>query len=348
LTPTSTGSFDSPVDPAGGDSGWNSIEEIADVVRSCTNCRLHAGRTNAVPGDGSPVASILIIGEGPGFNEDQQGLPFVGRSGKLLDELLAEVPLSRQDVFITNVVKCRPPDNRDPKPDEVAACRPYLERQIELLDPKVIVTLGRHSFLRFYPEGKISKDHGKILRWNDRILFPLYHPAAGLRNPAIKLDLQADVLRLPEALRESLSMSATASAKTPVPVPENVQESQPGPKPELVADHVQELEQETEPEQEPEPEYVAESIAEAAVRVAPPPPEPVYEQQPEPADEDLPPEPTATDSPTATESTTESPLPSSPPADSPEERTVGAPVSEPIIENETTEKEEGDRQLGFF
>lgn len=160
-----------------------------------------------MPGDGSSVASILIIGEGPGFNEDQQGLPFVGRSGKLLDQLLAEVPLSREDVYITNVVKCRPPDNRDPLPDEVAACRPYLERQMELINPKVIVTLGRHSLLRFYPDGKISKDHGKILRWEDKILFPLYHPAAGLRNPTVKRDLQEDVLRLPEALREALRIA---------------------------------------------------------------------------------------------------------------------------------------------
>jgi DNA polymerase len=152
----------------------------------------------------------LIIGEGPGFYEDQQGLPFVGRSGKLLDELLAGVPLSRDDVFITNVVKCRPPDNRDPLPEEVAACRPYLERQMELLDPRVVVTLGRHSLLRFYPQGKISQDHGKILEWEGRILFPLYHPAAGLRNPAIKKDLQQDILRLPEALRESIRLSVDA------------------------------------------------------------------------------------------------------------------------------------------
>ncbi len=189
---------------------WTSIEEIGDVVRSCTKCALHKSRVNAVPGSGSANARILIIGEGPGFNEDQQGLPFIGRSGKLLDELLAAVPIVRDDVFITNVVKCRPPDNRDPLPDEVIACRPYLKRQMELLDPRVIVTLGRHSLLRFYPEGKISKDHGKILRWEGRILFPLYHPAAGLRNPAIKKQLQEDVLRLPEAVRESIRLSAPA------------------------------------------------------------------------------------------------------------------------------------------
>ena len=166
------------------------------------------GRTNAVPGSGSAASRILIIGEGPGFNEDQQGLPFVGRSGKLLDELLAAVPIAREDVFITNVVKCRPPENRDPFPDEVAACRPYLERQMELLDPRVVVTLGRVSMLRFYPKGKISEDHGKILEWEGRILFPLYHPAAGLRNPAIKRELQQDVLRLPEAIQASIRLLA--------------------------------------------------------------------------------------------------------------------------------------------
>ena len=218
-----------------------------------------------MPGDGSSVASIMIIGEGPGFYEDQQGLPFVGRSGQLLDELLAEVPLSREDVFITNIVKCRPPDNRDPQPDEVATCRPYLERQMELINPKVIITLGRHSYLRFYPDGKISKDHGKILRWNDRILFPLYHPAAGLRNPAIKRDLQEDVLRLPEALRESLRVSLGASQ-----------------------------------------------------------PEPAGGQQPK------------------------APQARSPLANSPKKQIVGAPLSEPLIGNQTTEEEKGDRQLGFF
>lgn len=203
-----------------GATSWGSLDLLADAVRSCTKCGLHAGRTNAVPGSGSASGGILIIGEGPGFYEDQQGLPFVGRSGKLLDELLAAVPLSREDVFITNVVKCRPPDNRDPFPEEVAACRPYLERQMELLDPRVVVTLGRHSFLRFYPEGRISKDHGKILEWEGRILFPLYHPAAGLRNLAIKKELQQDVLRLPEALRESIKLSVA------IPEPEHNEETE--------------------------------------------------------------------------------------------------------------------------
>ena len=187
---------------------WNSIYALANAVRSCTTCDLHSTRTNGVPGSGSSKAEILIIGEGPGFNEDQQGLPFVGRSGKLLDELLSAIPLTRKDVFITNVVKCRPPNNRDPLPNEVAACRPYLERQMELINPKVVVTLGRVSMLRFNPKGKISEDHGKILEWKDRILFPLYHPAAGLRNPIIKRELQKDVLKLPEALRQSNRISS--------------------------------------------------------------------------------------------------------------------------------------------
>ena len=187
---------------------WKSIDAIANAVRSCANCGLHSTRTNGVPGNGSSKSEILILGEGPGFNEDQQGLPFVGRSGKLLDELLAAISLTREDVFITNVVKCRPPNNRDPLPDEVDACRPYLERQIELIDPKVVVTLGRVSMLRFNPKGKISEDHGKILDLEDRILFPLYHPAAGLRNPAIKRELQKDILKLPALLQRCNRISS--------------------------------------------------------------------------------------------------------------------------------------------
>jgi uracil-DNA glycosylase len=163
-----------------------------------------------VPGEGSPTASILFIGEGPGATEDKQGRPFVGRAGKLLDELLAAVTLKREDVFITNVVKCRPPENRDPQPDEVEACRPYLEAQIELINPRVIVTLGRHSLLRFFPEGRISKDHGRMFRWNDRILYPLYHPAAGLRSSTVMQAIREDVKRLPEAVIESLRVTSRA------------------------------------------------------------------------------------------------------------------------------------------
>jgi DNA polymerase len=187
---------------------WTSLDEIAADVLTCVKCRLSETRTNAVPGDGSPVAAVLFIGEGPGQNEDEQGLPFVGRAGRLLDSMLAEAPLAREDVFITNVVKCRPPGNRDPQPDEVAACMPYLQAQITLLRPRVIVTLGRHSMARFYPEGKISRDHGRIIDIGGRVLLPLYHPAAALRNPALVQTLREDIKRIPEAVRQSILLSA--------------------------------------------------------------------------------------------------------------------------------------------
>lgn len=157
----------------------------------------------------------MFIGEGPGQTEDEQGLPFVGRAGKLLDSLLADVPLRREDVFITNIVKCRPPGNRDPEPEEVAACRPYLEAQIELINPRVIVTLGRHSLLRFYPQGKISNDHGRIIRIGNRVLLPLYHPAAALRNPGLNKTLREDMKRIPEAVRESLLLQTKSPNENP-------------------------------------------------------------------------------------------------------------------------------------
>lgn len=203
---------------------WSSIDQLASEVISCTRCVLAETRTQAVPGAGSQNAAVLFIGEGPGKNEDEQGLPFIGRAGKLLDSLLAQVPLQREDVFITNVVKCRPPGNRDPEPDEVAACLPYLQAQIELIDPRVIVTLGRHSMLRFYPQGKISNDHGRIINIGKRVLLPIYHPAAALRNPRLNETLEQDIKKIPQAVRESLLLrsaspggeagTATASERT--------------------------------------------------------------------------------------------------------------------------------------
>ena len=127
------------------------LEQIANEVRDCTRCRLHEGRTRAVPGEGDPDTEVVFVGEGPGFNEDREGRPFVGRAGGLLVRLLAAIGWQREDVFITNVVKCRPPDNRDPQPDEIAACAPFLRRQLEVLDPAVVVTLGRHSMATFMP-----------------------------------------------------------------------------------------------------------------------------------------------------------------------------------------------------
>ena len=138
------------------------LEEVAAEVRACTSCRLHQTRTLAVPGEGSPDTEVVFVGEGPGFNEDQQGRPFVGRAGDLLTKFLATLRWKRQEVFITNIVKCRPPDNRDPEPDEIAACAPYLKRQLEILDPALVVTLGRHSLGRFMPGERISQAHGTV------------------------------------------------------------------------------------------------------------------------------------------------------------------------------------------
>ena len=138
------------------------LEDIAAEVRVCTNCRLHETRTKAVPGEGDPDTEVVFVGEGPGFNEDRQGRPFVGRAGDLLVKLLGSIGWQRQDVFITNVVKCRPPDNRDPQPDEIAACAPYLRRQLAVLDPAVVVTLGRYSMATFMPGARISQAHGTV------------------------------------------------------------------------------------------------------------------------------------------------------------------------------------------
>ncbi len=157
----------------------------------------------------------MFIGEGPGFNEDQQGRPFVGRAGKLLDELLGVVPLRRSDVYITNVVKCRPPDNRDPLPEEVRACWPYLEAQISLLKPNVIAPLGRHAMNRFLPGARISDEHGRATVWRDIVVFPLYHPAAALRSTTLRQTLENDIRRLPEAVLRSLEMASSHVLENP-------------------------------------------------------------------------------------------------------------------------------------
>ncbi len=210
------------------DIPWPTIGAVAEQVRSCGLCGLAEGRTNAVPGEGSAASGIMFIGEGPGFHEDRLGRPFVGRAGELLDSLLPGVPLRREDVFITNVVKCRAPENRDPQPREVAACRPYLEAQIELLRPRVIVPLGRHCLTWFFPNARISSDHGRILRWNGYVVFPLYHPAAALRSGAIRELLEADMQRIPQAVVAALDPMAAASPplpkeKTPDPAKKETQ-----------------------------------------------------------------------------------------------------------------------------
>jgi DNA polymerase len=193
------------------------LEAIAAEVSVCTNCRLHETRTRAVPGEGAPDTEVVFVGEGPGFNEDRLGRPFVGRAGDLLVKLLASIGWTRQDVFITNVVKCRPPDNRDPQPDEIAACAPYLQRQLEALDPALIVTLGRYSMARFMPGARISSAHGTVRPVDPEtgaraaLAFAMYHPAAALRTPAIERDSYQDIASVPVALLDSRARRETPS-----------------------------------------------------------------------------------------------------------------------------------------
>jgi uracil-DNA glycosylase len=191
------------------------LETIATEVRSCTRCRLAAGRTNAVPGEGSPDTEVVLIGEAPGFNEDRLGRPFIGRAGDLLVKLLGSIGWRRDDVFITNVVKCRPPDNRDPEPDEVTACAPYLKRQLEILDPAVIVTLGRHSMGRFMPGARISQAHGTTAAVDpasgarDATVFAMYHPAAALRGAEVERQSYEDIGHVPQVLLDSRARRAS-------------------------------------------------------------------------------------------------------------------------------------------
>jgi DNA polymerase len=197
------------------------LEAVATEVRSCTRCRLHETRTLAVPGEGSPDTEVVFVGEGPGYNEDRQGRPFVGRAGALLEKFFATLRWRRDEVFITNIVKCRPPDNRDPEPDEIAACAPYLRRQLEILDPAVIVTLGRHSLGRFMPGERISQAHGTLrpvdpeTGASNALAFALYHPAAALRTPDIERASYQDVAAIPAALLASRSRREHAGATAP-------------------------------------------------------------------------------------------------------------------------------------
>lgn len=190
---------------------------IAKQISACTDCGLSRGRTNAVPGEGNADADIMFIGEGPGFYEDQQARPFVGASGKFLDELLRSVGLDRKTVFIGNVVKCRPPNNRDPQPDEIAACKKYLDAQIETIAPRVIVTLGRHSMQRYFPGESISRVHGQPRRKDGTIIVPMYHPAAALHQASLRAVIEADFRRLPEFLAKALDNAPVAAEPERVP-----------------------------------------------------------------------------------------------------------------------------------
>ena len=178
------------------------LTELNDEVRACPKCQLSQSRTLAVPGEGPEDARILFIGEAPGFHEDRQGRPFVGAAGQYLNELLVKVGLKREEVYITNVIKCRPPGNRDPQPDEIAACRPYLDRQIDLLRPRLVVTLGRFSMERYFPGASISRIHGQPKRVGSIIYYPIFHPAAALHQPRWKSLLDEDFARIPGLLEQ--------------------------------------------------------------------------------------------------------------------------------------------------
>ncbi len=185
------------------------LEIIAAEVRVCTRCRLAQTRTQAVPGEGHPDTEVVFVGEGPGQTEDQQGRPFVGRAGDLLVKLLSTLGWRRQEVFITNIVKCRPPGNRDPEPDEIAACSPYLQRQLEVLDPAVVVTLGRFSMGHFRPGERITQIHGTAVPAptatgaRDALAYALYHPAAALRSTEVERQSYDDIAGLPKILRDA-------------------------------------------------------------------------------------------------------------------------------------------------
>ncbi len=178
------------------------LNEIAEEIRACEACNLHQARTQAVPGDGRPDADIMFVGEAPGFYEDKQGLPFVGASGRYLEDLLKLVDLTRDDVFITNIVRCRPPKNRDPLRPEIDACKGYLDRQIAIIQPRLIATLGRFSMELYFPGEKISRIHGKSKRVGGRLYYPLFHPAAVLRTPSLRPVMEEDFRRMKQLVDE--------------------------------------------------------------------------------------------------------------------------------------------------
>ncbi len=192
------------------------LVEVAKEVVVCKKCALSRSRKNAVPGEGPAKAEIMFIGEAPGFHENEKGRPFVGAAGNFLNELLAQAMLERSDVWITNVVKCRPPGNRDPQPEEIAACDEYLERQIAAIDPKIIITLGRYSMGKFMPGAKISTVHGQMRKVGDRYVIAMFHPAAALHQASIKPAIMKDFAQLPKLLEQ-----ARAAQKRSAPAKKN-------------------------------------------------------------------------------------------------------------------------------
>jgi uracil-DNA glycosylase len=180
----------------------SALTELYQEIRLCQKCEISKARTQAVPGEGPENAEIMFIGEAPGFNEDQQGRPFVGQAGQFLNELLTSIGLKREDVYITNIIKTRPPNNRDPLPIEISNCQAWLDRQLELIHPKMIVTLGRYSMGRFFPGKTISQIHGTSFKKDGIVYFAMYHPAAALHQQALRETIKADMQKIPHILLE--------------------------------------------------------------------------------------------------------------------------------------------------
>jgi uracil-DNA glycosylase family 4 len=194
------------------------LSELTDLyseVQVCQKCILAQGRTHAVPGEGLEDADIMFIGEGPGFHEDRQGRPFVGAAGNYLNELLEKIGLKREQVYITNVVKCRPPGNRDPEAEEIEACRPYLDRQIDLIRPRLVITLGRFSMQRYFPGASISRIHGQPKRVGSVIYYPMFHPAAALHQPRWRSMVEEDMLKIPDLLAKLDEIEEEEEAEPP-------------------------------------------------------------------------------------------------------------------------------------
>ena len=213
--PTPDAAYASPAIEGARSTGTPALVELYEEIADCPACGLARTRTQTVPGSGPAPTEVMCIGEAPGAREDEQGLPFIGAAGRFLDELLGDIGMSRETVHIANVVKCRPPGNRDPQPEEIAACQPYLERQIALVDPLLIVTLGRFSMARWFPGTTISRIHGQPQRFGNRLVMPMFHPAAALRRGDLRAVIAADFARIPTLLDEARALRAEGPSDAP-------------------------------------------------------------------------------------------------------------------------------------
>ena len=188
----------------------SALAQLCEEIAACRDCELAKHRTNVVPGEGAEDADLLFIGEAPGWHEDQQGRPFVGPAGQFLGQLLDSIGLRREEVYIANVIKCRPPQNRDPLPAEIQACRKWLDRQIEIIQPQMIITLGRYSVARYFPNESIGKIHGKPRKLGGVICYPMYHPAAALHRGSLRQTIETDMLRIPQILTQGKELPRDA------------------------------------------------------------------------------------------------------------------------------------------